>query len=66
LGKPDPRYSGSWRTNIGGNDLKYIDDPVLRLKVEYDKLTDKAFSGNLMNGEKKRLLEISRLLKVPR
>ena len=62
MGKPDPRFSGSWKTNIGGNDLKTIADPVLRLKVEHDKLTDKLWGGCLSNADKKRLLEVSRLL----
>ena len=59
----DSRYYGSWKINMHRNDLKNIADPELRLKYEYDKLTDKLFAGGLNHTERDRLNELGRIMK---
>ena len=64
MGKPDPRYRGSWQLNLAGNDVKRISDPLLKLQYEYDKLSDKAISGCATHADRERLQKVYALLRA--
>ena len=64
MGKADWRYAGSYKVNKNGGDIKYIDDPILKLKITYDKLTDKLFDGTLTRRDKDQLIAVSRAIEA--